>query len=85
MPTNRVITLTNVVQGRLYIDPIDNGNITIQRDFDFVGDDNLVSQIPRRTFATSIAWSAIPTDVQDALITIDNWTNDKILAQEGMT
>lgn len=84
MATPRLITLTDVTQGRLYIDPVVDGSLTVQRDYDFVSVDVLAGQIPTRSFAASIPWADIPQNIQDALIAIDSWTYDQILAEEGM-
>ena len=84
MPTPRVVTFTDVTQGRLYIDPVLDGNLTIQRDYQFVSIDPLALQIPKRSFATTVAWADVPQNIRDALVAIDSWTYDQILEQENM-
>ena len=85
MATPRIVTLTDITQGRLYIDPVDGGNLTVQRDYDFVSIDPLAAEMPQRAFSAVVAWADVPQNIQDALIAIDNWTYDQILAAENMS
>lgn len=85
MATSKVITLTDITQGRLYIDPLSDGNLTVQRDYSFVSGDPLVAELSDRAFAAVVPWADVPANIQQALIDIDAWTYEQILESEDMT
>lgn len=44
----------------------------------------VLTQIAGGKLVEDVEWSTIPTNIQDALLAIDNWRYNQILAQEGM-
>ncbi len=65
-----------------------DGNLTIQRDYAYIGDtqadQDLLDLLGGQSFAAIIALANVPQNIKDALVEIDTWTNDQILDAEGM-
>ncbi len=89
MATPKDVTINDIIQGRLYIDPVQGGNLTVQRDYTYVGDtqadQDLLNLLGGQAWARVVVWAGIPQNIQDALILIDQWTESGILEDEGMT
>ncbi len=89
MATPKIVTINDIVQGRLYIDPVNAGNLTVQRDYTYAGDtqadQDFANKAGQQSFPVVIAWADVPQNIKDALISIDAWTEAQILADEGMT
>ena len=68
---------------------MNGGNLTVQRDYTYDGntqvDQDLLDKTGQQAFSAVIAWADVPQNIKDALIAIDGWTYDQILANEGMT
>lgn len=86
MATPKTWTAEDVKQGRLTLTRRDEGGnvvILVQRRFEFldaVGDPIGLEG----SFETVVQWASIAQSIQDALLAIDQWTYDQILAQEEM-
>lgn len=84
MATPKTLTANDIQQGKLTI--IRNGsNIHVERRYDFVDiSDTVIPEWAGGRIVDDVEFSALPIPIQDALITIDNWTYQQALAQEGM-
>jgi hypothetical protein len=87
MATPKTVTVSNIEQGRLYIDPIDEeGRLPVQRDYTLVGDDQtLLDRSGTFVMSRNPLWSDVPANIQAALLEINAWTATEILSDEGMS
>jgi len=77
-------TAADVKMGSLGILDQD-GVLHVERRYMFVDDtDALLTQIAGGRLVRDVEWSSIPSSVQAALLTIDDWCYNQILDQEGM-
>ena len=84
MATPKNWTAYDVQLGTLTLYP-DGADIGVERRYKFVDDqDSVITDIAGGRLRVTVAWSSIPTNVQDALQLIDTWTYNQILAKEGM-
>lgn len=84
MATPKTLTANDIEQGKLTI--IRNGSIIhVERRYDFVdSSDDAIPEWAGGRIVDDIEFSTLPTNIQDALLTIDNWTYQQALLQEGM-
>lgn len=84
MATSKTLTANDIKQGKLTI--IRNGSIIhVERRYDFVDiSDIIISEWAGSRIVEDVEFSTLPAAIQDALLTIDNWTYQQALAQEGM-
>lgn len=84
MATPKTLTAEDIEQGKLTI--ITNGPfLHIERRYSFV--DNLAQPIIEWAggrIVEDVEFSTLPTNIQDALLAIDQWTYQQALMQEGM-
>ena len=84
MATPKTWTADDVQLGKLTI-MRDGSIIGVDRRYEFVDAQNdWIPAIKGRRLRVDVPWSEIPTNVQTALQTIDTWTYNQILLQEGM-
>jgi hypothetical protein len=84
MATPKTWTAVDVGQGKLAI--IRRGTtFQVERRYVFLDDaDDVLEDVAGGRLGVEVEWSAIPSGIQDALLAIDTWTYNQILAQEGM-
>ena len=84
MATPKTWTADDVRLGTFTLYP-EGANIGVERRYVFVDDqDEVLTQVAGGRLRVTVAWSSIPSTVQNALLLIDTWTYNQILAQEGM-
>jgi hypothetical protein len=85
MATPKDLTAHDVVLDRLFIKRQGTAIIYERRYWyaDIAG--AIIEDLPSRRLSGTVEWATIPPDIQTALQTIDTWTYNQILAQEGMT
>lgn len=82
---NKVWTAVDLKQGSLTITPRLDNILHVHRRYDFLDSDgNVISQIKTGRLVEDIAIADVPTDILAALATINTWTKNKALEQEGM-
>jgi hypothetical protein len=85
MATPKSWTAHDITQGRFAVLQEDT-LFHVERRYMFIDDVGMIlGNVGVGRLTVDIEWSAIPLEVQNALMTIDNWTYNQILAQEGMT
>jgi len=84
MATAKTWTAADVELGKLTI--YRNGStLGVERRYKFVDSgDEVLTDIAGGRLRVDVEWSSIPSGVQNALLTIDTWTYNQILTQEGM-
>lgn len=85
MPTPKVITATDIRQGKLVIHR-EGSVVVIERRYQFLdAGSNIIEILAGGRLLEEIAISSLPANIVLALQDIDTWTYDQALAQEGMT
>ena len=84
MATAKTWTAADVELGKLTI--YRNGStLGVERRYKFVDSgDEVLTDIAGGRLRVDVEWSSIPSGIQNALLTIDTWTYNQILTQEGM-
>lgn len=84
MATPKSWTATDLEQGKLTI--IRTGaDLHLERRYDFLDSgDVIIPEIAGGRVVEDMAIASLPASIIDALQTIDNWTYQKALVQEGM-
>ena len=84
MATEKTWTAADVELGKLTIYR-EGSTIGVERRYKFVDSgDEVLTDIAGGRLRVDVEWSSIPSTVQNALLLIDTWTYNQILAQEGM-
>jgi len=77
-------TATDLQLGPLKITPR-NGSVHIERRYKFLDSTGaILEQIAGGRFVADIALTSLPAEVSSALQTINTWTKNQALIQEGM-
>lgn len=84
MPTPKNIQITDVEMGVLQITPLIDGVLTINRTYKLLGNHPALAGFPDQNLSRSLSWADVPQNIKDALVSIDQWTYNEILEQEGM-
>jgi hypothetical protein len=84
MATPKSWTAHDLKQGKMTI-RVEAGTLYLECRYVFVDDlDEVLTGIAGGRVVAEVAWTSVPTNVQTALQTIDTWTYNQALAQEGM-
>lgn len=82
---DKIWTATDIELGKLTILPLVDGEITIQRRYVFLGaGGEVLTDIASGRLNETVVFSSLPQSIRDALATIDDWTYNRSLDQEGM-
>lgn len=73
----RQINITGKNQGRLIITP-QGSDILVQREYDLIGDDSLLDEIPLRILERTFSFISLPENIKTALTEINAWTSLEI-------
>ena len=84
MPTPKTWTATDVKADKVQLWIDSAGNLHIERHYVFVDEQGDPVPIAGGLLSESIPWTEVPQEIRDALTTINTWTLDQILQQEGM-
>lgn len=85
MATSKTLTAEDLHLGKLVLHRV-GANVNVERRYLFVdATDTVIVEWQGGRVVQSIAVADIPQNILDALQTIDTWTYDLALAQEGMT
>lgn len=84
MATPKMLTADDIRQGKLTF--VRNGSIIhVERRYDFVDiSDDIIPEWAGGRIVEDIEYTSLPTNIQDALMVIDNWTYQQALLKEGM-
>ena len=81
----KAISLNNVNMGVLFIHPVANGELFVQRNYTLEGDDQALFDaagefVTERTFL----WADVPQNIKTALLAFDTWTQAWAEADRGL-
>lgn len=84
MATSKSWTAVDIEQGKFTVLNVD-GVLLVERRYQFTDKNgDVLTNIAGGRLTREVAASSVPADVLAALTTINNWTYNQILAQEGM-
>jgi len=81
---SKVWTATGIRQGQLVLQVV-GPDLRITRTYSFVDGKGDSVPVGHRKLRRSIPWGAVPKNIRDSLLAIDNWTKGEILSKEKMS
>ncbi len=85
MATPKTISINDVEMGILFLYPLENGILTIRRDYTLVGSDQeLLDAAGTFTLTRSADWGTLPTDLKNAIQFLNNYSYNEALDERGI-
>jgi hypothetical protein len=84
MPTPKTWTAVDIEADKVQLWVDDSGNLRVERHYVFVDEEGAQVPVAGGLLSESVPWVDVPEEIRDALTTINTWTLDQILQQEGM-
>lgn len=82
--TDKTWTAVDISAGKVQLWVDDGSNLHIERPYCFVDASGEEVPVGSRKMSVTAPWNDVPQDIKDALSTINTWTRNRILSDEGM-